>query len=692
MAIRHTKTDTIPDWTQPELDAQIALGNYPSGTVLADIVLPSDWNADHTNPDIADVTGLQDFLDELQASIDKVPTENIFRPETFAVGDYSYCKTSGTGENLGGGLFRDLDYPFTADDVGKTFWQDGAVVRTITAVDGSGVATISPDPYGGTNINYVVNGYDWTDAIQAAWDAAAAVSGDDLEDTDAAFAGPRMGGVVLLEAGKKYGVFNSSASYSGGKLSCLIMRRRTTFTTAFSVNETQGVIVQLPKSYGHVMAPPSTTTHMDFTTVANITIECIGDFSSNSLNGIDFEIEYDNLPRVDAFNRFERITVRQAKVDGFRFSGRGELKIRDCDAFSCGGKGMFIDDQYDWSLIGGQFGGNRNTGFYVYASGAGNATGFKSFYSGSNGGSDPKKCANLVVTGDQMRHGFVWMSNFQLQESRGSGLYVDVGNCYFDNFQALDPSTTALIASGTLPSIRAGVHIAGEGARMNSFYGTVSSSVAVFRNPNWNADTYAVYIDDVDGDGAGPQLNEGHIKTYRPTTNLGGGTQVGNQYSGTGSVKGGGGVTNGKNPDLYIDGVPCAATLGAAPASGDLIEIIDVSDTYSSASGTKKLVAYSDFGGGGGGTTLTTVEKELGSIPKMAGKFTISGTGLTIGKPVSVMKAVGPYTGKGTRADEAEMDAITATGVVTSATEITVYWNAATRVKGNVKFNYFVGA
>ncbi len=32
------------NWTQAELDAQIALGNYPSGTLLADIVLPSDWN------------------------------------------------------------------------------------------------------------------------------------------------------------------------------------------------------------------------------------------------------------------------------------------------------------------------------------------------------------------------------------------------------------------------------------------------------------------------------------------------------------------------------------------------------------------------------------------------------------------------------------------------------------------------
>lgn len=63
MTIRHLKTNNIPDPTQAELDAQIALGNYPPGTVLADISLASDWNADHTNPDIADVTGLQAALD-----------------------------------------------------------------------------------------------------------------------------------------------------------------------------------------------------------------------------------------------------------------------------------------------------------------------------------------------------------------------------------------------------------------------------------------------------------------------------------------------------------------------------------------------------------------------------------------------------------------------------------------------------
>ena len=48
ITIKHAKTDTIADWTQADLDQQIAAGNYPPGTTLANIVLPSDWNNDHT--------------------------------------------------------------------------------------------------------------------------------------------------------------------------------------------------------------------------------------------------------------------------------------------------------------------------------------------------------------------------------------------------------------------------------------------------------------------------------------------------------------------------------------------------------------------------------------------------------------------------------------------------------------------
>lgn len=47
VTINHAKTNNIPDPTQAELDAQIALGNYPIGTTLADIALASDWNNNH---------------------------------------------------------------------------------------------------------------------------------------------------------------------------------------------------------------------------------------------------------------------------------------------------------------------------------------------------------------------------------------------------------------------------------------------------------------------------------------------------------------------------------------------------------------------------------------------------------------------------------------------------------------------
>lgn len=48
VTVNHAKTNAISDWTQAQLDEQIALGNFAPGTTLANIVLPSDWNNDHT--------------------------------------------------------------------------------------------------------------------------------------------------------------------------------------------------------------------------------------------------------------------------------------------------------------------------------------------------------------------------------------------------------------------------------------------------------------------------------------------------------------------------------------------------------------------------------------------------------------------------------------------------------------------
>ena len=58
--VTHTKHDNIADWTQVTVDAQIAAGNLPPGTLLADLVLPSDWNSNHT------IAGMTQLLSSLR--------------------------------------------------------------------------------------------------------------------------------------------------------------------------------------------------------------------------------------------------------------------------------------------------------------------------------------------------------------------------------------------------------------------------------------------------------------------------------------------------------------------------------------------------------------------------------------------------------------------------------------------------
>lgn len=50
MTLKHAKTVTVADWTQADLDAYIAAGQFAPGTTLADIMLQSDWNDDHVFP------------------------------------------------------------------------------------------------------------------------------------------------------------------------------------------------------------------------------------------------------------------------------------------------------------------------------------------------------------------------------------------------------------------------------------------------------------------------------------------------------------------------------------------------------------------------------------------------------------------------------------------------------------------
>ena len=94
----------------------------------------------------------------------------------------------------------------------------------------------------------------------------------------------------------------------------------------------------------------------------------------------------------------------------------------------------------------------------------------------------------------------------------------------------------------------------------------------------------------------------------------------------------------------------------------------------------------------GPAAALTLVEVDLGTPARRSGRFTISVSGQTVGKPVNITQAPGPYTGKGfAAADEAEMDVIDVSASMTSSTQITAFWRSRTRVRGNVKFAYSIG-
>jgi hypothetical protein len=92
---------------------------------------------------------------------------------------------------------------------------------------------------------------------------------------------------------------------------------------------------------------------------------------------------------------------------------------------------------------------------------------------------------------------------------------------------------------------------------------------------------------------------------------------------------------------------------------------------------------------------ITTVEILVCVEPaQYSGHFQISGTDLVPGKPVMIQQAVGPYTGKGTLMDEAEMDQVTVTAIVLNPTTIQAYWVCQPfngPISGYLKFNYFIG-
>lgn len=75
----------------------------------------------------------------------------------------------------------------------------------------------------------------------------------------------------------------------------------------------------------------------------------------------------------------------------------------------------------------------------------------------------------------------------------------------------------------------------------------------------------------------------------------------------------------------------------------------------------------------GSGASATTVEIDLGTA-KSQGRFTITDAAISATSKVLCWQAPGPYTGKGTLADEAEMQPVQVVAVNPASGSAVVYW------------------
>jgi hypothetical protein len=128
VTITHAKTNNIPDPTQAELDAQIALGNYPIGTTLADIALASDWNAVHVVTGAGDVEGPASSTDNAIARYDGT-TGKLIQNSSVTIDDSgNIAATNLSGTNTG-----DQTITLTGDVTGSGTGSFAATLATVNS-------------------------------------------------------------------------------------------------------------------------------------------------------------------------------------------------------------------------------------------------------------------------------------------------------------------------------------------------------------------------------------------------------------------------------------------------------------------------------------------------------------------------------------------------------------------------------
>lgn len=195
--------------------------------------------------------------------------------------------------------------------------------------------------------------------------------------------------------------------------------------------------------------------------------------------------------------------------------------------------------------------------------------------------------------------------------------------------------------------------------------------------------------------------------------------------TGGGTVTGASSGTNTGDQNLFQTIAVSGQSDVVADGPTDTLTLVAGSNvTITTNAGTDTITIAAS---GSGGASATTVEVDFGSTAITRGRFTITDAGISATSKLMVWQAPGPYTNKGTRADEAEMTPIHIISSVPASGSAVVNWESAEgytrrltplasggtgatagqfqkdpqnfingflsrigKVRGNVKFNYVV--
>jgi hypothetical protein len=146
VVVTHTKVSPLADWTQTDVDEYIAAGLLPPGTLLADIMLNSDWNANHTLAGMTQLlSSIRDFV------VVDMNNDNYTMSVAEATAYLKIITNTGVGKTL--------TWPTTSDaytSVDQQISMQGATNPVILASQSGGAtATLPAGTIGSSAITYI---------------------------------------------------------------------------------------------------------------------------------------------------------------------------------------------------------------------------------------------------------------------------------------------------------------------------------------------------------------------------------------------------------------------------------------------------------------------------------------------------------------------------------------------------------